>query len=310
VENIGYSALLPNRNPDFIMDTPIDEAIPEDVLAKSLAEYPFVSLPGSLNLRDAGHPPMLRSRLLYRSGTLSFLSEGVRLQLVKDYNVKRIIDLRSEIEIGDAEVYQKETAQWTTIGIERTSIPGEGPIRPFDLAPFIQDEGNQGWKDEYAEMVERFKPAVRQVVEHLANHSNEALMVHCTAGKDRTSVVISIILLLAGVPEKDIVRDHVLSRIGIEPHRELLTKAMLKWMPAAYKKADTAVETPKDLHSVAGLFNWASIRPGAMEAFLSWFHSVYPEVESYLRACGLVEDTWVRAKQSMKTDAVYEHGDS
>lgn len=42
------------------------------------------------------------------------------------------------------------------------------------------------------------------------------------AGKDRTGIAIALILALAGVPQEAIVHDYTLTRIGIEPVRELL----------------------------------------------------------------------------------------
>ncbi|MDK7075496.1 tyrosine-protein phosphatase, partial [Lactobacillus gasseri] len=47
--------------------------------------------------------------------------------------------------------------------------------------------------------------------EILSLDENDALVFHCTAGKDRTGLVAAVILLGLGVKEEDIIADYLLS---------------------------------------------------------------------------------------------------
>lgn len=57
---------------------------------------------------------------------------------------------------------------------------------------------------------------LRQVFEILANEENYPLLIHCSAGKDRTGLVIALLLLIAGAEEEAIIKDYSLSREGLE----------------------------------------------------------------------------------------------
>lgn len=47
------------------------------------------------------------------------------------------------------------------------------------------------------------------------------VLIHCTAGKDRTGVISAILLLLCGVKKVDIIRDYAISR---DNYKERLDK--------------------------------------------------------------------------------------
>jgi len=49
----------------------------------------------------------------------------------------------------------------------------------------------------------------------LANRSNRPMVFHCTGGKDRAGVGAALILLVLGVPEETVIRDHGISNLYI-----------------------------------------------------------------------------------------------
>lgn len=84
----------------------------------------------------------------------------------------------------------------------------------------------------------------RQMFHFVLDHSGQPFLVHCTAGKDRTSVAMALLLSVADVPREAIAYHFALTRIGIEPAREMLqTKVM------AGKLVDMSDET---LKAIAG----------------------------------------------------------
>ncbi|KAF2212788.1 hypothetical protein CERZMDRAFT_41116 [Cercospora zeae-maydis SCOH1-5] len=72
------------------------------------------------------------------------------------------------------------------------------------------------------------KTEVKLVFDVLAKEKNYPLLVHCTQGKDRTGLVILLVLMLLGVEASAIERDYMLSQEGLAPDREERVKAITK----------------------------------------------------------------------------------
>ena len=66
--------------------------------------------------------------------------------------------------------------------------------------------------------MEKGGPQFRKIFLHmLENHSREStqsLIIHCTAGKDRTGVFIMLLLRLCGVDDEIIAQEYALSNLG------------------------------------------------------------------------------------------------
>ena len=50
---------------------------------------------------------------------------------------------------------------------------------------------------------------------HLANEPSKPLVVHCTAGKDRTGVICALVLSLCGVDDETVAKEYSLTEIGL-----------------------------------------------------------------------------------------------
>ena len=63
--------------------------------------------------------------------------------------------------------------------------------------------------DLYDEMVELRQANIVRAVELIADHVSEGpVLVHCTAGKDRTGIVVALVQAAIGVPLESIVEDY------------------------------------------------------------------------------------------------------
>jgi protein tyrosine/serine phosphatase len=54
----------------------------------------------------------------------------------------------------------------------------------------------------------------RYMIKDLSIHERNAMVIHCTAGKDRTGVFIMTLLGLCGVDDEIIAREYELSNLG------------------------------------------------------------------------------------------------
>jgi protein-tyrosine phosphatase len=68
----------------------------------------------------------------------------------------------------------------------------------------------------YAAMPTAFLPHVAGVVRDLASDDNVPVLIHCTAGKDRTGVLIAILLGALAVPAAEIEADYLRSRVSAD----------------------------------------------------------------------------------------------
>jgi protein tyrosine/serine phosphatase len=95
-------------------------------------------------------------------------------------------------------------------------------------------------------------------------------MIHA-AGKDRTGVLASIILSLAGASDAAIAKDYALTRIGIEPVKEFLLQFFTKSNP------QWTEETP-------GVREFFAIKESYMLAFLDAVRKEYGGMEEYVKS--------------------------
>lgn len=60
-----------------------------------------------------------------------------------------------------------------------------------------------------------------QILEHLASDVSSPLpiLIHCTAGKDRTGVICALILSLCGVEDEIVAHEYSLTNLGFKPRR-------------------------------------------------------------------------------------------
>jgi protein-tyrosine phosphatase len=229
-------------------------------------------------LPAAGGRRLKRLRL-FRSDALHRLNDDDLVRL-RGLRIGTVLDLRRDDE--------RETApnRW----------PGDmQPVtRVFDSAPELQAVRAGGWHaslddpsfdaeqarlwmiDTYARMPTALAPAVSAAIIHASTPqtSDTPLLVHCTAGKDRTGFVCAMVLSAAGVPRESIMADYLESSVRRPPAQ--MAEVLLSYHGIA--------RTPRKqsaLEVIAGVQN---------DFLMTSFETVerdFGSVEAYLSACGL-----------------------
>jgi protein tyrosine/serine phosphatase len=74
---------------------------------------------------------------------------------------------------------------------------------------------NQGFTRAYFEILKNAPPSYRTILLHLANEPEKPLIVHCTAGKDRTGVICALVLSLCGVDDEVVAYEYALTEVGL-----------------------------------------------------------------------------------------------
>jgi protein tyrosine/serine phosphatase len=70
--------------------------------------------------------------------------------------------------------------------------------------------------------LEKAPPSYKQILSHLANEPSKPLIIHCTAGKDRTGVICALILSLCGVDDETIAYEYSLTELGMAEFKEAI----------------------------------------------------------------------------------------
>ncbi|WP_166404822.1 tyrosine-protein phosphatase [Labedella endophytica] len=158
---------------------------------------------GTFNARAFG---ALRSPWLVRSGSLDRLSTDGEAAL-RDLGVTLVVDLREDGE-------RPEVAH----GLEVRSIP---LYRATDGVPLT------GTLEGVYELLLRTRGAELAAAVAVIAGAEGAILVHCTAGKDRTGLVVALALLAGGAPRDMVLSDYAASGPSVAPARMEAVTALL-----------------------------------------------------------------------------------
>jgi len=159
---------------------------------------------GTYNFRDVGGYPALdgrrtRRRMLYRSDALHRLTPAAQASLL-NLGVRTIVDLRFPAECASAPcVFQYSQ------GLQYRAMPLFEDPRRIARATVPELDAI------YRLIVDTRQAQLVGILEALSTPGALPAVVNCTAGKDRTGVVIAAILSLLGVPSETIVEDFAAS---------------------------------------------------------------------------------------------------
>ena len=147
------------------------------------------------NMRDIGGYITKDNRVtkfnrIYRSSLIKTL-ESQELELLKKNGLCLNIDLRSPDDIMLKVNYLHDKTEYCNI-----YIPDELPKNEKDIP------------ESYIKILEN--KSLKQVFELIKDHK-DLVIINCSMGKDRTGVIIMLLLLLCGVNNKDIIADYTLS---------------------------------------------------------------------------------------------------
>jgi protein tyrosine/serine phosphatase len=111
-------------------------------------------------------------------------------------------------------------------------------------------------------------PVIAEALALIADPGGGPVLVHCTAGKDRTGVVVALVLGLLGVADDDIVADYALSETAMQE--------MVAYFESRSEEAREALAPIRSAVIAAS--------PETMRLFLEELRATYGSVEGYAAA--------------------------
>jgi protein-tyrosine phosphatase len=188
------------------------------VAASAQTQDNFIAIDGGHNFRDAGgystaSGRTVRRRVFYRSASMANLSTQGMAQL-QTLNVGSIIDLRStEERRSDSNNWLAASGQgyWT----RDYSLGDTGFAALFgDPAKLTADRVRSAMAQGYRGMPKVLAPSYRELFVRLIAGKG-AVVLNCTAGKDRTGIGTALVLTALGVPYATVREDFLLSNLAI-----------------------------------------------------------------------------------------------
>ncbi len=235
-----------------------------------------IRIAGATNFRSLGGLPTadgrrIRPHAIMRADRLAGLSEDDWRALGRA-GLATICDLRS-----DAERAEHPNAAPPHLSLCEMHCDIRNDLRADPaLARLMLDEPNaHGAERVMIEIYRRFPPYMGGTLTAIVDRVLEGgapLLVHCSAGKDRTGFVVAMLLHALGVPEPLIREDYLASRRwpGADTHRASLESRLGTFIAADELRA--AVDTVLDVRDVY------------LDAALDAVHEQFGSIERYLES--------------------------
>ncbi|TEY76057.1 hypothetical protein BOTCAL_0061g00160 [Botryotinia calthae] len=275
-------------------------------LHEKALEPPFITVEGIPNFRDLGGYPLasgptshsVRQGVVYRCGEPQRVTEK-GIATMQQLGITHIYDLRSQDELNkSAAAGRGGVVEWE--GCQRVFAPvfPTENYSPERIAIRFRDyasKGTEGFTRAYTDILNNAPNSYRTILLHLANEPSKPLIVHCTAGKDRTGVLCALILSLCGVDDEVVAREYSLTTFGLPQ----------EWKAGIIKHL---MEHPaiKDDHE--GAENLISSKAENMLATFKMLHEKFGGAESYvIEKCGLTIDEVERIRKNLIIESPAVH---
>lgn len=265
----GLSSVVHESRPYFLVD--LDGR--RHVIAER--ELPLES---GVNFRDLGGYRTADGRAVrwgrvYRAGSLAELTDEDEAYLAR-LGLRLSCDLRSPEEVAahpDRLPSEAET--------RHTAIAAEvGRVRRVVTLFRKRHRIQELLQDVYTIMLDQNGPVFAGIIRAAADPANLPLVIHCTAGKDRTGLAAALLLLALGVPEQTVIADYTLSNRAFDvlagrmrPEMERLYAfgfGEMQVRPFLLAEARTLAGALAHLRRRYGSVEWYLLRAGLEEATL------------------------------------------
>jgi len=219
---------------------------------------------------DAGPTPF---HAVVRADSVRKLSDD-GWRALTDYGITRIVDLRFHEEL------EADPPADLPVEVVHLSLLGDGDAddwEEIDRIAAAAPDAAGATAAVYLEFLERFRDRFADAVRAVAEAPPGGVLVHCHGGKDRTGLIVALLLRLAGVSIDEIAADYALSERN-------LRASTAAWLADAQDEAERARRA-----------RISATPSAAMVAVLEELERRYGSVAGYLRAGGDDDETIERA---------------
>ncbi len=241
---------------------------------------------GCLNVRDLGglataDGEQVRWGALVRSDLPTRLTETGRNALL-DHGIKSIVDVRFADELAaDGDLYPfrngpESAPQLFHAPFHFSSDDGPETVRHAAYAAAQT-------RDEIIRVdLDLNQPGIAKAAATVADAPPGGVLIHCHAGKDRTGIIVAVLLSMLGVPDEDIAEDYALTQSTFEPLLE-------EWL-------DSQTRDDAERARIKALV-WPTT--AAMLGAMEHLRSRYGSAADYLRGGGITDEQLDRLRSRL-----------
>ena len=253
----------------------------------------IIPLSSVQNLRDiGGYVTQSGQRVLwnrvYRAASLGQITAD-DLKTLEAMNVRVVCDLRSDDEAIHQPDRVPKGAKYLHLPVQDN---GSRMQRGLELLFGVRGIAEYMQLMYTRIMLDEHVPVLRTIFEQLADEKQLPLLVHCSAGKDRTGITVALLLRFLGATDETIIADYALSNLWVDYFREI-TQPYLAQM-ARYGVTERDLQ-PAIIADVANI-----------QATLDYIDRVHGSVEEYLRLVVGLDTLVLRKIRQNLLEAVIE----
>ena len=173
-----------------------------------------IKLNGVKNVRDLGNIPVKQGKIkkykILRGSCLENLTYDDMCILVDDYKLSTIIDLRTYREIEESPDVKIDGIKYIHRPIfDKRAL---GITHESDDEIETQNSRRLDVSKMYEQMLTgESLQRISEIIKTIINLKNEeySVLIHCTEGKDRTGIIIALILMILGADKEVIINDYL-----------------------------------------------------------------------------------------------------
>jgi len=226
----------------------------------------LVHMQGAVNFRDIGgyktkDGKEVKWGMVYRSASIAKLTDS-DMDTLKNKHIHTVIDFRGHSESAAAPDRLLPGTDYTLSPAGSDSLPDMK-----QMATMLKNDDflNSFYGEKGAEYAgDRFRPLFQKL---MTEKKGEAILYHCTGGRDRTGMATALFLYTLGVPEQTIEADYVASNIYLGNTMSGYTDQIAK----------ATGMTPEEVKQKMDL------RPELIRAFFASIKSKYGSIENFLQ---------------------------
>ena len=226
-----------------------------------------VVLEGASNFRDLGGYATtdghhLKWGKVYRSADISKLTQA-DLDLIKKRDITTVIDLRGHQE-------QSMSPDRLNPGTDYILCPAGSDNLGSWMKNISKLKGNAGdslmmaYYSNIDSLAARYKPMFDKL---LKLPSQQSLVFHCSAGKDRTGIAATLLLTALGVPEETIMNDYLASNYYRSGVNKQAVRGMVSAMHINTQLAEAMMQ----------------VKPAYLDATINQIKKQYGSINIYLK---------------------------
>ncbi len=242
---------------------------PKSLITEPDDQNRFLPFESIANLRDIGgyktvEGKTVKWKQVYRGASLAYVNENEQEQL-NVLNLQVVCDLRRHDEISHAPDNVPEGARYLNIP-SMDSINKIGQIRNLLFKPrYIE----QMMGEIYIEAILENNPEMFGIVYRQIIEGNLPLLIHCTAGKDRTGLAIALLLRVLGVNEETVLNDYSLSNHYYDYFKRISGRLVKRLQQVGFSEDDVSPLLMADKRNLKMAIEHIEHKYGSIEAYLS-----------------------------------------